>query len=362
MQRQFIPGDQVRFLNEVGGGTVIRQLPSGQVLVATSDGFEIPVQAKELVLAFKPSTGSRQDRQQEPEHAPRPVQQTRHVQSPKPSETKDAFPRNLDPAIIPAALVGIVPENPGPVFSSDLLCYLINNSPYFAYFRFGKQEGGYFTHLGAGLLEPETKHLTAVFSQNAMGRISGFHIQLIWLSSGRYERLPVVDQVIDISGMQFPKESYYRENDYFERSAILLPLSGRHEDYLEELPVLHGGYLAEKIETDSNRPVNPPSTLTKSDTYEIDLHADALVIENSMIPESGILSLQIARFHSAMHEALQDKYRKLVVIHGVGQGTLKNEIRKELKEKYPNFVFQDASFKEYGFGATMVYLTHDKRQ
>jgi dsDNA-specific endonuclease/ATPase MutS2 len=74
------------------------------------------------------------------------------------------------------------------------------------------------------------------------------------------------------------------------------------------------------------------------------------------------MALQMSRFHAAVEEALSRKFRRLVIIHGMGQGTLKMQIRKELQEKYPQFLYQDASFKEYGFGATMVYLKNEKRQ
>jgi dsDNA-specific endonuclease/ATPase MutS2 len=46
----------------------------------------------------------------------------------------------------------------------------------------------------------------------------------------------------------------------------------------------------------------------------------------------------------------------VVFIHGVGNGTLKLEIRRELEKKDKILTFQDASFKEYGYGATMVNL------
>jgi dsDNA-specific endonuclease/ATPase MutS2 len=53
---------------------------------------------------------------------------------------------------------------------------------------------------------------------------------------------------------------------------------------------------------------------------------------------------------------LKNKVRKMVFIHGVGNGKLKYELIKALNERYPDLVYQDASFKEYGYGATMVYL------
>ena len=42
-------GDQVRFLNEVGGGVVTQILSQKLVKVRNSDGFEVPTLIKELV-------------------------------------------------------------------------------------------------------------------------------------------------------------------------------------------------------------------------------------------------------------------------------------------------------------------------
>jgi dsDNA-specific endonuclease/ATPase MutS2 len=53
---------------------------------------------------------------------------------------------------------------------------------------------------------------------------------------------------------------------------------------------------------------------------------------------------------------LNGKVKKVVFIHGVGQGKLKYEITRILHDKYPDLKYQDASFKEYGYGATMILL------
>ena len=55
-----------------------------------------------------------------------------------------------------------------------------------------------------------------------------------------------------------------------------------------------------------------------------------------------------------MAENKTKKGQKIVFIHGKGEGVLRSAILSELKLKYKNFSVQDASFKEYGFGATMV--------
>lgn len=57
-----------------------------------------------------------------------------------------------------------------------------------------------------------------------------------------------------------------------------------------------------------------------------------------------------------MRAAIQSGVKRIVFIHGVGQGVLKQEVTKLLKTKFSKYYFQDASFKEYGYGATMVIL------
>ena len=53
---------------------------------------------------------------------------------------------------------------------------------------------------------------------------------------------------------------------------------------------------------------------------------------------------------------MNKKGQKIVFIHGKGDGVLRKAILQELKYKYKNYESQDASFREYGFGATMVII------
>ena len=57
-----------------------------------------------------------------------------------------------------------------------------------------------------------------------------------------------------------------------------------------------------------------------------------------------------------MEANTKNKGRRIVFIHGVGNGTLKTELRKQLERKYKGINYQDASFREYGYGATMVII------
>ena len=57
-----------------------------------------------------------------------------------------------------------------------------------------------------------------------------------------------------------------------------------------------------------------------------------------------------------MDENKAKKGQKIVFIHGKGEGVLKKAILSDLKTRYSTMNYQDASFKEYGFGATMITI------
>ena len=71
---------------------------------------------------------------------------------------------------------------------------------------------------------------------------------------------------------------------------------------------------------------------------------------------ADILEYQLKKFNDVMKENIKNKNHRIVFIHGKGDGVLKTSLLKELKKNYPTCYSQDASFKEYGYGATMVKI------
>ncbi len=88
---------------------------------------------------------------------------------------------------------------------------------------------------------------------------------------------------------------------------------------------------------------------------EVDLHMHELREGIGNLTNSEMLNIQMSHFRLKMEEAIQDGYRKIILIHGVGNGVLKAAVRTALKEEY-DFEFYDASMSKYGFGATEVVL------
>ena len=93
----------------------------------------------------------------------------------------------------------------------------------------------------------------------------------------------------------------------------------------------------------------------KNLTREIDLHIEELVDSYKHLTNSQILSIQTERFEREMEHCLSNGIKKLIVIHGVGNGKLKQEILSILKT-IDGITYYDAPYKNYGFGATEILI------
>ncbi len=89
--------------------------------------------------------------------------------------------------------------------------------------------------------------------------------------------------------------------------------------------------------------------------WEIDLHIESLTDSHRGLSNTEIINKQMNAFKLFLNKARSKRIRKIVVIHGVGQGVLKHEVRTYL-EKFDDVKFYDADYGEYGKGATTIEL------
>lgn len=351
---KFRIGDKVRFLNETGGGKITRTDDRDYLYVMTEDGFEIPVRDNELILQT-PSSGVPEDRNPADRFPKGTEKEPEHVRS---ASRKPDLPENPIPANVPAGspvtlLLGLVPDDFDAVFKASINVFLINDSEYFLYYMAGYQKQGKYYFLKSGEIEPNTKCFLADFDQVSLGRIALFHLQALPVSAGQYSRMLPLDMEINIAQYDFMKNHMYKANAYFDERALIPGVT----------PVVIVRQLkADEHSANGIEGVNPVSQGEKkartggSDTMEVDLHIEALRDDYSGLSNGDMLRIQMNGFRSALEDAIRKKVKRIVFIHGVGNGTLKLEIRNELKRNYPEVTCQDASFKEYGFGATMVHI------
>lgn len=96
-----------------------------------------------------------------------------------------------------------------------------------------------------------------------------------------------------------------------------------------------------------------------SQVNEVDLHIHELIDSEAGMSNFDKLSLQLKTTKAKLEEAISKKQKKIVFIHGRGDGVLKTEVRNLLKN-YP-VTFHDASFTKYGQGATEVLIFQNKK-
>ncbi|MBQ2508543.1 MAG: Smr/MutS family protein [Bacteroidales bacterium] len=95
--------------------------------------------------------------------------------------------------------------------------------------------------------------------------------------------------------------------------------------------------------------------LTAPGEAEVDLHIDRLHERPDTLSPHEVFELQMRYFRTCLNHAEMNGIKRIVFIHGVGKGVLKDEIMKELK-LYDNIHFFDAPMSKYGVGATEVYF------
>ncbi len=89
---------------------------------------------------------------------------------------------------------------------------------------------------------------------------------------------------------------------------------------------------------------------------EINLHIEELLDNYKGMSNAQIIQVQLRYFQQALDKAISEHYRKLIVIHGVGNGRLKQEVRALLSAEN-NLRYYDASYAKYGYGATEIVIS-----
>lgn len=90
-------------------------------------------------------------------------------------------------------------------------------------------------------------------------------------------------------------------------------------------------------------------------TMEVDLHIHQLVKSTKGMTNYDMLTLQLDTARRQLDFAIGKRIQKMVFIHGVGEGVLKEELDTFLR-RYNNVTFYDADYQKYGLGATEVYI------
>jgi hypothetical protein len=90
--------------------------------------------------------------------------------------------------------------------------------------------------------------------------------------------------------------------------------------------------------------------------HELDLHLSNLVADPAKVAKGTVLHLQLEHFHNYMNKAIRLGVESVFIIHGVGEGKLRDAVAKSLRAIPEVVSFKNEYHAKYGYGATEVFL------
>lgn len=327
-------GDIVRFITDKLEGKVTGIIDNNTVNVYCEEyGFEIPASVNNLVIIHSDV---------------RPVKET--------SDTSTSRQKNVTMESADTLYIAFVPENFNNLMGSRFDIYFVNDTTQTSLYSITFRNEEKYTGITAGNCNPDSTYLIGNYSLKEIDSIKAIHVQSVFYQKGIHPLKSAIDTQIKISPVNLCKAGAYKHTRWFNSIALLRPLDKEDitkEEILKTIPEQFLQKTPLKREDISHK---PESKQPISNIIEVDLHINSLLDDITGMENKDILEYQMDTFHKTLEQYKLRRGQKIVFIHGKGDGVLRQRILWELQTKYKRFNHQDASFKQYGYGATMVTI------
>ena len=388
-------GDKVRFISEVGGGVVSGFQGKNIVLVQDEDGFDIPMAINDVVVIGEEDYNKAHLPYGKPEPKKpdnRSVKaimgdQSNIVDNQDNEEDEVDFSKVTFRAPVEerkggnalSAYLAFVPIDIKEITHTRFECYFVNDSNYYIQYSYLAADGNSWTLRAQGEVEPNTKEYIEEFGREELNAFGHVAIQLFAYKREKpFVLKPVVDVQFRIDPVKFYKLHTFQENDFFEQPALLhtiiendkvtrplvvdakqLKAEMYHVEPNDKTKVAshqNNGYV--RRYDDGRKGGNPFITKRKGDedVIVVDLHANALLDTTAGMSAGDILNYQLDVFRRTLKEHASKKGQRIVFVHGKGEGVLRRALINDLVYRFKHYTYQDASFQEYGYGATQVTI------
>lgn len=356
-------GDTVRFLNSVGGGRVVRI--EGQIAYIDEDGFETPALLRECVVVASGDTFYKSELRAE--------KASKQAAAPEPAKTAPEAPKEkaeLPPVVetpegeLLNLMLAFEPANIKRLSDTTFDAFFVNDSNYGLYLSISTKaaDSEMWQLRYAGFIEPAVQEFVFELTTEDLPAIDRISIQGFALKrTGDYRRKNAIDFERRLDATKFARLHCFDRNRYFDSPVLALevvsddrpamPVKALDTDELRAAMSNKQPEQGRHNGRHASKPSHKPAEI-----LEIDLHAGELLDTLNGLSKADILNYQIDTFRKVMDENLRFPGKKIVFIHGKGEGVLRTAILKELNHRYKGHDVADASFREYGFGATQVTI------
>ncbi len=350
---QFKIGDKVRFLDEMGGGTVTAILDNRMIKIETKDGFEIPVLSSELILDYREQAVTEEPVagiKEKPGKVPQP----------------EVIPESTTSLINPWGKVkeeeGIYlvyePHDQQWFLTGDLDVVLVNHTSFEILYNLFLETGGILKGIDYGSVPGNSKIILGTISRDDLEDWTKGALQIL-IHEENVERLYLpIHTDLNIRINRFFKEGSYTSNTLVNGKALIsvVALKSIFQAAGSKETDLKIGSHAQKVQLKTK--VEAPFIEKYKTQYGeavVDLHIAEIVNNIAGLSSRDMFDIQMEHFRKALNSAIKNDYNKVTFIHGVGNGILKNTLIDALKN-YENLENKRASISKFGVGALDVII------
>ena len=374
-------GDKVSFLSETGGGVIAGFQGKNIVLVEDEDGFQIPTPINEVVVIGNDDYSIAKV-VAKTESKPKDNKSVKALLADGTDSDVDTDVEDVDIADkevtfkMPAeerkggnmlsCYLAFVPINIKEMTTTRFEAYLVNDCNYCLQYSFMAAEGNAWTLHSQGEIEPNTSLYIEEVGREELNSLLKMGFQLFAYKRDKSFILkPVVEVQLRLDPVKFYKLHSFQKTIYFDTPALLYTIveddkiaHPLHIDAAELKNNMAGNIEPSRLVSGKDTATKPQSAPhpRHSDELVVDLHIDALLDSTAGMSHADILNYQIGKFQEVLDKYSTQKGKKIIFIHGKGEGVLRHSLINMLNYKYKRYQYQDASFQEYGYGATQVTI------
>lgn len=316
-------GNRVRLLKGREEGIVSRIIDDKLIEVEIEDGFNIPVLKKEVVIISQQEESAFGKKT-----APEPI--------PKKSQKPAITTKGIYLALVP-------------INDKRLSLHFINNTDYMLLFTLSALTHGTYEGYAAAEIKSRNSIKIGDLDKTNFEQWPSFILQLLFYCDG----------IFDLKE-PFQRKIRFKAGNLFKQKKVA-PILMR-EAYLYQIDAAQNAQpiQAEKVkeslfEPDDNTEKDKSRQMPPA--FIVDLHIEKITKNHADLPGSEILRQQLQKFDKTLNQAIISGQEEIIYIHGIGNGSLKKELHKRLRE-LPNVTYVDNhNMEKFGGGATLVRIT-----
>lgn len=328
------------------------------VLVEDEDGFQVPMPINEVVAVGDENYDTGHIIEVKQQQEKKRKEETRELEPADRPVTFKVQPEERRGGDQLSAYLAFVPMELKELSHTRFEAYLVNDSNYYLRFAYLSAENNGWTLRATDEVEPNTKLFIEEFGREDLNQLDRVAIQLIaYKREKNFLLKPAVDVQLRIDGVKFYKLHTFLDNPFFEQPALVYTLV--EKDKVVRPLVVDAQQLKANMYGKDEQPkprVQTPQVRKEGGPLVVDLHASELLETTAGLSPSDILNHQLDVFRKTLKDYEKQRGTKIVFIHGKGEGVLRKAIVNELQYRYKSYTYQDASFQEYGYGATQVTI------